>query len=261
MRQILIIVGLVIAGIVCGQQPKTTNFMNEITKYDISHLWTLNKFQAENDTTIIERQEPFGYIGDNYQRFYIHFISAIQNPTNKLEYLIYGKTRVKENVCSFQGKLMITEAKTYKTKDYFPELSQGFVSGTYEFYEDAKQKGTGKLTGTFSTEFYLDEQGRMKYNALLFVADGFFNNQFEGKWISYKSNETKKCNWGDYRIPDSNELDGGMGEFMVKDRYAASGWISYILSTSMSPDKVDVKSALKEENRKWWTENEKTTNR
>ena len=233
--------------------------MNEIIKYDLSHLWTLTKFQAENDTTIVERQEPLGYIGDNYQRFYIHFISVIQNPVNKLEYLVYGKTRVKENICSFQGKLCITSANTYKTKDEFPELTQGVVSGCYELYEDAKQKGTGKLSGTFSTDFYLDEQGRMKYNALLFMADGFSNNQFEGKWISYKSNEAKKCNWGDYRIPDSKELDCGAGEFMVHDNYVANGWSLYMHLSAMSSEDTEAKSALKEENRKWWIENEKAT--
>jgi len=262
MRQFLICIGLIISGVAFGQQPKTTDFLTEITKYDISDLWTLTKFQAENDTIIVERQEPLGYIGDNYQRFYIHFISAIQNPTNKLEYLIYGKTKVKENICSFQGRLTIKEAKTYITREPFHELKQGFVAGTYEFYEDAKLKRTGKLNGNFSTDFYIDEKGKLKYDALLFVADGFDNNQFEGKWTSYKTGEMKKCNWGDYRIPDSKALDCGAGEFSVDDKYAANGWISFKLAEGMSPDKMDTKSAKIEENRKWWTEKgKKTTNR
>ncbi|WP_320052454.1 hypothetical protein [uncultured Acetobacteroides sp.] len=261
MRQIFTIVGLLISGLVCAQQPKTTNFIAELTKYDISHLWTLNKFQVENDTTIVERKEPLGYIGDNYQRFYIHFCSAIQNPKNKLEYFICGKTRVRNNICNFQGKLIIKEAKIYKTEDYFPELTQGSVLGTYEFFEDAKQKGTGILSGTFSTDFYLDEKGQLKYNALLFVADTFSNNLFEGIWSNYMSKETKKCNWGDYRIPDSNELDGGTCEFMVKSKYATNGWIGYMIANGASPDRMDIISAQKEENRKWWLEDDKTMNR
>ena len=100
MKRILIIVGLIISVLVSGQEPKTTDFMTEIIKYDISDLWTLTKLKVENDTTIFEKQEPLGFIGNNYQRFYIHFISAIQNPTDKLNYLIYGKTRVKENAVS-----------------------------------------------------------------------------------------------------------------------------------------------------------------
>jgi len=111
MRRILIIVGLIISGLVCGQQQKTTNFLPEISKYDISDILTQTKFKAENDTTIVERQEPLGFIGENYQRFYIHFISAIQNPTDKLNYFIYGKTRVKENICSFQGQMVNKEAR------------------------------------------------------------------------------------------------------------------------------------------------------
>lgn len=262
MRRILISIGLIISGIVSGQQPKTTDFLTEITKYDISDLWTLTKFKVESDTTIVEKQEPLGFIGNNYQRFYIHYISAIQNPTDKLNYLIYGKTRVKENICSFQGKIDIKEARIYLEGD-LPPLKQGFVKGTYEFYEDYKQKGTGKLIGTFSTDFYIDNSGKIRYDAISFDADGFSNNQFTGIWSGYKLNESKKCNWGDYRIPEcdwNNGCDVGAGEFSINDKYAANGWISYVLSTSMSSDRVDVKSALKEEKRKWWIENEKTTN-
>jgi hypothetical protein len=35
-----------------------------------------------------------GFIGENYQRFHIHFISIIQNPLNPYEYFAYGKTKV-----------------------------------------------------------------------------------------------------------------------------------------------------------------------
>jgi hypothetical protein len=251
MKQILIIVGLVISGVVCGQQAKTTDFLTEITKYDISHLWTLNKFQVENDTIIVERQEPLGYIGESFQRFYIHFISAIQNPTDKLKYFIYGKTRVKENICSFQGEIVIKEVRIYAEGD-LPPLKQGFVKGTYEFYEYSKQKGAGKLVGDFTTNFYIDEKGNFKYDALMFVADGFDNNQFEGIWTSYKSNESRKCNWGDYRIPDSKELDCGAGEFSVVDKYASNGWIPYILEHMMNKKDISNSPEFPDSNDKWW---------
>ena len=41
------------------------------------------------------------------------------------------------------------------------------------------------------------------------IGDAFFNNQFKGTWESYHNNIKKKCNWGDYRMPDSKGLDGG----------------------------------------------------
>jgi hypothetical protein len=231
-----------------GQDITTSNFQAEITKHNISDLWTLKKFRTEfeNDTSWIERMEPLGYIGENYQRFYIHFTSVIQNPNNKAEYFVYGKTRVKTNICSFQGLIKIKDAKIYN--DYeFPSVKQGFATGDYEFYEDSDQKGTGILKGKFKTDFYVDKSGLIMYNSLMFVADGFKNNQFEGTWISYKSGDSKKCNWGDYRIPDSRDLDTGAAEFSPHDKYKDFGWESYQPAWIVEAKKI--------ENKKWWIDN------
>src|SRR5690606_17538013 len=135
MKKILTFFLLMISVLVNGQDIKTSDFLKEIMKYDISNLWTLEKFQIENDTTTVNRLEPLGYIGENFQRFQIHFISAIKNPDKKLQYLIYGKTKVKENICSFQGTITITESRTYDEGD-IPTLKQGFAKGQYEFFED-----------------------------------------------------------------------------------------------------------------------------
>lgn len=258
MRRILIIIGIIISGQIYGQQLKTTDFLTEITKHDISYLWTLSKFQAEDDTITVERQDPIGYIGENFQRFYIHIISAIQNPTNKLEYLIYGKTRVKSNVCSFQGKINIINSQIYNSIE-LPGIKQGYITGNYMFFEDSKMKGSGLLSGKFTTNFYFDKKGILKYDAIMFMADGYENNQFEGSWMSYKNNDKKNCCWGDYRIPNSRGLDCGTGEFMVNEEFIKNGWQTYVLTDSQKPGSDDVKKAIKEEERKWWLENEKTT--
>ena len=71
MRRLIIIIGLCCTVLCWSQEGKITDFLNKITKYDISHLWTMSKFQAEDDTIIIEREDPIGYIGGNFQRFYI----------------------------------------------------------------------------------------------------------------------------------------------------------------------------------------------
>nr|MBP6410083.1 hypothetical protein [Pseudarcicella sp.] len=64
-------------------------------------------------------------------------------------------------------------------------------------------------------------------DAISFNSDGFFNNQFIGSWTSYKTNTSKKCNWGDYRIPESGNLDVGAGEFSVDEKYLKNGWKNY----------------------------------
>ena len=90
----------------------------------------------------------------------------------------------------------------------------------------------------------------MLYDALDSNADGYFNNQFDGTWTSYKTGVSKMCNWGDYRIPDSKGLDGGAGEFIVNEKYKNNGWQNYVNMNSQ--DKAVAKKAVDEENRKWW---------
>ncbi|MBI1223445.1 MAG: hypothetical protein GC180_12645 [Bacteroidetes bacterium] len=251
MKTILLLCILNFSILATGQELQITNYIETVKKQDLSDLWTLAQFQVEDDTVTVERAEPLGYIGDNYQRFYIHFISVIQNPKNKLEYFVYGKTKVKDNICSFQGTLIIENAQTYIGPE-FPTLKQGLVKGQYHFYEDPDQSGTGSLNGWFQSDFYIDEQGRLKYNALMFIADGFKNNQFEGSWTSYKSGVSKKCNWGDYRIPDSNELDYGAGEFGPNDKYDNFGWRTYRLSWENPTNQPEVAKARQIEQEKWW---------
>lgn len=248
MKQFLLIFSLLISVSTFGQEGKTKDFLSEIKNYDISSLLTLKKIQTEDDTIYVERLEPLGYIGDNYQRFYIHFISVIQNPNNKLEYFVYGKTSVKNNICSFQGRMIIKESNTYVESD-MPPLKEGFVKGEYEFFEDSKQKETGFLKGTFRTDFYIDKKGIIKYNALIFVADGFDNNQFEGTWTSYKTGKSKKCNWGDYRIPDSKELDCGTAEFMPLEKYYTSDWLGYMIEKKATKNIIN-----NSEKNIWWKE-------
>lgn len=217
---------------------------------DVSRLWIGDRINID-DTVTLERSEPLGFIGDNFQRFYIHFNSVIKNNKLNTEYLVYGKTRVKDNVCEFQGKIEITEAFTY----YFTEISnlkQGYISGTYEFLENPSEKGSGVLKGKFSTNFFIDSQGQVQYNALLFDADGYENNQFEGIWTSYTSGKIKKCNWGDYRIPNSADLDGGAGEFAPTLQYVKNGWENYQKAWFYDLTNSETKEARLREEEKWW---------
>lgn len=257
MKHLLIILGLFVSIHTFGQESKTNNFLSEIGRYDISDLWTLKTLQIENDTNVYRRGEPLGYIGENFYRFYIHFISVIQNPTNKLEYFVYGKTKVKNYICTFQGLISITDSRTYLESDFNP-LKQGFVKGNYAFYEDPDKKETGVLKGNFQTNFYLDGKGIIKYDALSLFADDFKNNLFEGTWINYKSEESKTCNWGDFRIPNSRELDFGAGEFGVSKKYLNNGWLSYsVANNTSSSEKLSAEDAKNKENEQWWKDIEK----
>lgn len=256
MKNLIITILLFTSPLANAQNIKTSDFSKEIKNYDTSDLWTLDSFETEYDTLAIEKAEPLGYIGENYQRFYIHFISVIQNPNNKLEYFIYGKTKVKENICTFQGTITINESKIYEESEV-PNVKQGFAKGSYEFFEDPDQKGTGVFKGSFQTDFYIDKNGELKYDALMLGADGFENNQFEGTWTSYKTEKSKKCSWGDYRIPNSGDLDIGAGEFSPDEKYLESGWESYVHATGYHGVSQEViMKAREKEMEKWWVDGE-----
>ena len=260
MKKTLLITGLFISLFSFGEdfKPETEkDYLYRIEKVDISDLWTLTEFkESEEDTLIIYRQEPLGFIGDNYQRFQIHFISVMPNLENKLEYYVYGKTKVKGNVCDFQGTIRINEAKTYIGEE-IPDITQGSISGNYEFFESPKQNGAGIVKGIFHSDFYLDKGNHIKYNALWIVADGYCNNQFEGTWASYKTGETKKCNWGDYRIPEcewQNGCDIGAAYFSINPRYRQNGWENYYRANDSDDNNPEVLKARKIEAEKWWIE-------
>lgn len=233
-------------------QDTETDFYNQIKNYDLSTILTADSIltdDREDSTDKVKRAEVLGFIGDNFQRFHIRFISIIQNPTNPYEYLAYGKTMVKENVCSFQGKIIIKESRLYKRSD-IPTHRQGTTVCEVVLYEDRKQPSTGLIQGKLTTNFIVDSK-EIRYDALMFVADGFSNNQFRGTWISYKTNAWKKCNWGDYRIPDSGDLDSGTGEFMVSEKYINHGWASYMLQYKAA--NLNLKNEQQvTENKAWW---------
>ncbi|MCO7352770.1 hypothetical protein NHN18_04630 [Riemerella anatipestifer] len=104
------------------------DFFEQIKNYNLSKVIAADSIISENREEKIKekvkRPEILGFIGNNYQRFFIHFTSVIQNPTNPYEYLVSGKTKVRETICTFQGTITIKQAKIYKSSD-FPNYKQG----------------------------------------------------------------------------------------------------------------------------------------
>ena len=240
-----------------GQEVKTMDFFSQIKNYDLSTILMADKFLAEdneNEKEYIKRAEMLGFIGNDYQRFFIHFVSVIQNPANPMEYFAYGKTKVKETIRTFQGTIIIKQAETYTIVDW-PEYKEGFAICDLILYEDNKQSSTGFIKGSVKSEFLIDSKGKFRYDATSFGADGFSNNQFIGSWTNYKTNITKKCNWGDYRIPEcewNNGCDIGAGEFSISERFVKNGWENYKSAYTVEPDKSEAKKAKQKENEKWW---------
>jgi hypothetical protein len=231
-----------------AQPPASTNFYQNIKNYDVSRLWKADSIFIEGGPEKIPFPEPLGFIGDNFQRFYIHYTSVTKNKDWPYVYDVVGKTRVKNNICRFTGQIMIVKAVRYKEKETgFEQFENGTLTCLVTFYEDSTQNGSGVIKGKLVSDFYLDKKGKLQYDALMAVADGYSNNGCTATWTSYKTKKTKKCNWGDFRIPESNHLDTGAGEFCVADEYVKYGWESY--RKAADPNNS---AALAEEARAWW---------
>jgi len=252
-----IILAVFLFGQSFAQDTATTDFFAQIKNYDLSAILTADSILMEGHEVgreKIKRAEILGFIGENYQRFFIHFVSVIQNPTNPYEYLVFGKTKVKETICSIHGTLTISRARIYKNSD-ISNCKQGFATCHITLFEDKKQSSSGFIKGTMKSNFIIDGKGQFGYDALNFIADGFSNNQFVGSWTSYKTNTTKKCHWGDYRIPEcdwQNGCDVGAGEFSISDEYVKNGWENYRLAYFYNPDQPESQKARQKENEQWW---------
>ena len=238
-----------------AQEAATSDFFAKIKNYDISSLLTADSIFVDDDNKKFKRPEILGFIGDNYQRLQIHFISIIKNQSNPYEYFAYGKTKVKGIIREFQGTIKITKSKVYKENvegELYPNYKLGFAESEVHLYEDRKENSTGFFSGKLKTNFIIDPSGVFRYDVLMFVADGFSNNQFIGTWTSYTTKTTKKSNWGDYRIPESKELDVGAGEFSIGDKYVKNGWENYKLAWQTYPETDEVIKAREKEDEKWW---------
>ena len=137
----------------------------------------------------------------------------------------------------------------YKESDD-PRWKQGSVICDVVFYEDSTQASSGVIKGTLTTDFTIDNKGKLQYDALMLFADGYYNNQCKATWTSYKTGKSKKCNWGDFRIPDSKELDSGAGDVSINEKYIQNGWQIFVAAYSADNNKA--KKALEIEKKKWW---------
>lgn len=235
----------------CHAQVKSTNYIKGIKENDLSKCWHNDADNPDSMGLQTMLPEPIGFIGEQYQRFFIHYNTITKSGANAYQYHVTGKTKVKENSCDFTGTITIIRAGLY-TKQFDYRYKQGFAECEVNFKEDSKQASTGFIKGKLTTRFYLDENRNIQYDDLLFGADLYFNNQCEGNWTSYSTKKTKKVNWGDYRIPGNTGFDIGDGEFMIADKYVNHGWQNYKLAINGDPENEATKKAARAEAQQWW---------
>jgi len=89
-----------------GQKITSTNFYEEVKNYDLSQVFNPDSVTDDMNKKY-KQEEPLGYIDTTYQRFQIHFTSIEKSKSNPYVYNIIGKTKVKENICSFNGTITV----------------------------------------------------------------------------------------------------------------------------------------------------------
>jgi hypothetical protein len=210
----------------------------QLSKHDFSKLFTL----TDNDAI-------YGFIGDNYQRIRIKLLVVTKDSLHPNIYHVYGKSMVKSNIDEFEGIITISNIvklgyinygvdDEYKNKGIKGEYT---IKADYNFFENKNQPHSGTFKGICESDFYLDKNNKAHYDDLEFEADGYTNNEFIGQWFSYDGKISKRCNWGDFRIPDSGHFDIGAGEFSphgYDNKYLKNGW------QNMNDQKA--------EKAKWW---------
>ena len=172
-----------------------------------------------------------GIIGEEHQRILIKIISVEKDVNNPNEYVVTGKSNLKDKVQSFSGTLRILKiqelrAFTFGIDDEYKEKvrSRFLLTAEYVFNESNEHHNSGVYKGIFTSRFYTDKNQQVKYDNIDIETDSYFNNSFVGTWTSYKGT-TKICNWGDYRVPSSYcDFDIGVAEFNVSDKYIKNGW-------------------------------------
>jgi hypothetical protein len=258
-----------------GSPPDSLDFYRSIKNMDLSSLWRSDSIHImENEpekqgkriyyTTTTERfPEPLGFIGKEYQRFYIHYLTIKRDTGNHYMYQVTGKTKVKDSVRNFKGTIIVVKAKVCKeptimivpgTDNKYTEAAfrQGVAVCDVKLVEDTAKPKTGTINGRMITRFYLDSAQHIFYDNLNTISGSYCNNQVMGAWKMNKADTMKRCNWGDYRIPNSGDLDEGIGGFSPADKYLENGWQNYRDANFGGPETPKSKKAAALENVRWW---------
>ena len=229
------------------------NQISEYLKYNFSELWTHT-----------ESANIYGIMGGNHQRMRIKFLKVEKSKENPDEYFVYGKSKVKNKVRNFKGKITIEKIQKLQLPQanwinidtlyaHYNIKVECLLTAKYEFYEDKRRKNAGVFSGELLSRFLLDKKDLVRYNEWN-TTDWYYNNAFAGTWKGYNSNVSEICNWGDYRVPSTNcDFDNGEGGFYPNDKYLKYGWRSLRKCyTRYSKKNGENCRACKKEREKWW---------
>jgi hypothetical protein len=228
------------------------NLIGDFEDYDFSDLWLTNQ------------NSVLGFSGDNYTRLQIHFLDIKKCKILPTYYSVKGKAKVGSIISEFEGIFkilfigeadkqirdeMLSDAMAYNDPELLERANNPrfIIIAEYMLNETRISDQSGIYVGILNTYFYSRNDSVFYDDKDLEYSDSYSNNLFAGAWINCNGNDEKKCCWGNFRIPDSGDLDIGASEFSPNDKYLKFGWQNYFNAYIEGlPD------AISEEDRIWW---------
>ena len=192
----------------------------------------IDKYELLDFSSLIKPNTEFlGFIGNDYQRICISF-TKVEKDLNPRIYRISGNSEVLNNKCDFTGIIEVKQIREFKTLHFGVDENlkdkgikvEGALIGNYKLQENRKQSHSGEFTGIMTLYWYIDKNGNLLYDDIRSYSDEYRNNQYIGIWKDYSTKKEKTCNWGEYRIPFSGDLDIGAAEFYPNKKYQDKGW-------------------------------------
>ena len=239
MRYLLTIITLVLATNIVSSQEK--DYSEEWVKqledpeddlYKLKSQNFVDRYIAYDFSQLIKPQTEFlGFIGNDYRRILITFTS-VRRESNSQTYSVTGTSLVINNECDFTGTITIKQVREFEKFHYgvdemYREIglkAQGVIIGEYYLKENKDQPHSGEFIGIMSLHWFIDKTGELYFDNININSDSYRNNQYVGIWKDYSTKNEKTCNWGEYRIPFSGDLDVGAGEFSPNEKYYEKGW-------------------------------------
>jgi hypothetical protein len=214
MKMIPVLAWMVGSVICCFSQTNVTKEFG--SKYDFSKfLFTDADYGVD------------GVYDDTFHRIQFAFTKVEKSASDQLLYKVEGADRLKGLITRFNGEIRIIEIIRHEGNIYHPDKTSEdkwiVFKATFELREDKQTKGSGVFKGTlsfgltFKREKFID-------NLWEYEGDGFSNFIYNGSWTSYLTGKSKKCIWGQGKLPDTGDFDSGVGMRVINKKYQNNGW-------------------------------------